>query len=485
MPKQKDTAGEKKYKKRKRGNNEGTIWPYEYGYKGQITAGKDPATGKPYRPTFTGKTRAEVAQQITEALEKVNKNKYIRPSKVTLRDWTATWRKDFSKIKATTWRGYETELRNHVFPALGDYTLYELEQDPSLIQLMINNMEKTPRKDKRIGKILRTLRAEKQTNPEEISAAINIDPESYVAWEKNLEIPDVESIQKIAEYYQISTKKLNIYLSPATIIKTHRILHSILAKAVKFKKIASNPATGIDVPPPDAEETQTLSDEEMDKFLTEILNYRYFAGFILLIGSGMRPGEMIALKWSQVDLKNRTANVEETRERVLNEDPDAETKTKVINQETKTKKSKRMLVLAHRVAAALRLHRINQIKEKLLTGEEYNDQGYVFATPTGEAVDYRNFYRSFQACLRRREIPPVKLYALRHTYATILLEDGEDLRVIQEILGHTDIRTTKIYTRVRRKLKEQAALKIDSHLRKKKKPQKDEKIIGLQKSCRS
>lgn len=479
---------EKKKKKRKRGNNEGTIWAYEYGYKGQITLpGKNPNTGKPYRPTFTGKTRKEVADKITEALDKVNKNKYIHPSKITLRDWTTTWKKNYSKIKDTTWRGYETELRNHIFPALGDYTLYELEQDPCLIQLMINNMEKAPRKDKRIGKILRTLRNEKDLSEEDISKAIKIDLDVYLSWEKNLEIPDVYSIQKIADFHQVSTQKLKIYLSSATIIKAHRIIHSILEKAKKLKKISSNPADGIDVPSLDSEETQTLTDDEMSKFLTEIMNYRYYAGFILLIGSGMRPGEMIALKWPLVDIKDRTISIEETRERVLNEDPDDERKTKVISQEAKTKKSKRTLVLAKRVAAALRLHRIKQIKERLLAGDQYNNQGYVFATPTGESVDYRNFYRSFQACLKRCEIPPVKLYALRHTYATILLEDGEDLRVIQEILGHTDIRTTKIYTRVRRKLKEQAATKIDGHLRKKKPPkdEKNEKIITLQKSCRS
>ncbi|WP_372503604.1 tyrosine-type recombinase/integrase [Acididesulfobacillus acetoxydans] len=101
-----------------------------------------------------------------------------------------------------------------------------------------------------------------------------------------------------------------------------------------------------------------------------------------------------------------------------------------------------------------------------MAGDQYTDNDYVFATATGGCVEYRNFYRSFQACLKKCGIPPVKLYSLRHTFATRLLEDGEDIRVIQELLGHTDIRTTNIYTHVTKKTKQQAAAKMDIHLRK-------------------
>ncbi|KLU61474.1 tyrosine recombinase XerD [Peptococcaceae bacterium CEB3] len=397
---------------KKKSNGEGTIYKRKDGtWMGQVTAGRNPETGKLKRITFYGKTRKEVAEKVYEAQDKVNKGIFVDPSKMLLKEWMDIWTEQYVKKKnrPSTWRAYETFIRNRIIPELGDYRLSKLE--PYQIQQFYNSLKTVPRLDNKEGTI-----------------------------------------------------------SPTTIARIHAILHKCLVDARRNKLIFWNPADETDRPPIETPETEILSSEEMDIFLQKIMDYRYFAGYLLSIGSGLRPGEVLALKWSNINLKEQTVTIEQTLSRVLDEDPETANKTKIIAQDTKTPKSKRTLALARRLAVALRLHRIKQAKEKSLAGDQYTDNDYVFATATGGCVEYRNFYRSFQACLKKCGIRPVKLYSLRHTFATRLLEDGEDIRVIQELLGHTDIRTTNIYTHVTRKTKQQAAAKMDMHLRKAGKP---------------
>lgn len=391
----------------RRGNGEGTIYKRKDGlWTGQITIGRKP-DGKPNRVTFYGKTRKEVADQIIEAKAQANKGLYIDPSKMLFKEWIMIWGPEYCKKKnrPNTWRGYETFIRNRIIPELGEYRLSKLE--PYHIQQFYNNLKNAPRLDGKEGTI-----------------------------------------------------------SSSTIAKIHAIVHKCLVDAKRNRLISWNPADETDRPSIEIPETQVLTPEQMDSFLKEIMNYRYFAGYLLSIGSGLRPGEVLALKWSSLNFRERSLTIEDTLTRVLDEDPNSPTKTKIIIQDAKTQKSKRTLILPRRIVAALRLHRIYQSREKRLAGPNYLDQGYIFATATGGVVEYRNFYRSFQACLKKCGIPPVRLYSLRHTFATRLLEEGEDLRVIQELLGHTDIRTTKIYTHVTKELKAQAADKMDARLRK-------------------
>lgn len=113
--------------------------------------------------------------------------------------------------------------------------------------------------------------------------------------------------------------------------------------ARRNKLISWNPSDETDRPHKEIQETKILSNDQMDIFLEEIKKYRYYAGYLLSIGSELRPGEVLALKWSNLDLKEKTITIEETLTRVLNDDPNAATKTKVITQEAKNSKKQKNL----------------------------------------------------------------------------------------------------------------------------------------------
>jgi integrase len=142
----------------------------------------------------------------------------------------------------------------------------------------------------------------------------------------------------------------------------------------------------------------------------------------------------------------------------------------LIFKSPKSKKSKRTIPLPLDVAVALRLHRIYQRKEKQFLGSNFQDQNLVFSTSKGTPIGPRNFTRKFEALRKRAGLSPdINLHGLRHTYATRLLERGESLKTVQELLGHEDISTTgNTYAHVMPEIKKQAAQNLNSLLKRKK-----------------
>lgn len=211
--------------------------------------------------------------------------------------------------------------------------------------------------------------------------------------------------------------------------------------------------------------------EEMNKFLDllllpkikhTVIGPKWRAAFLVLLGTGLREGEILALRWNNIDLRKLTLSVKETLARTKKEG--------LIFKSPKTRKSKRTTPLPWDVAVAMRLHRISQSKEKRLAGDNFQDKNLIFCTSKGTPIGPRNFTRKFEALRKRAGLSTeINLHALRHTYATRLLERGESLKTVQELLGHQDISTTgNTYAHVMPEIKKQAASNLNSLLIRKK-----------------
>lgn len=231
-------------------------------------------------------------------------------------------------------------------------------------------------------------------------------------------------------------------LSTRTVRLIHSILHCALGWAAEKKRgiLIENVAEAADPPALEQREFKPLSQEEALRLLTVAYEDRCYAAFVLAATLGMRRGEILGLTWDDVDLKAGKLNV--TRNLVL-------VNGKIHFQHPKTKKSKAQLDFSDEVAEVLKKHRLRQVKEKMLAGEGYQDNNLVFATEIGTPVNPRNFIlRHFKPALEKAELPrTVRFHDLRHTCASLMIANKEDLATISEILRHARRSTTiDIYT---------------------------------------
>lgn len=275
---------------------------------------------------------------------------------------------------------------------------------------------------------------------------------------KHIPIKDLraDDIQRL--YNKMKSNKK----ASATIRRCHQIIHSCLKQAVDNRLISWNPAEATELPKLEGREVRAMTCEEMNKFLEVLGDNRWGAAFLTLLGTGLRKGELLGLRWQDVDLENNIMKVLHSL---------AKTKAKgLVLDETKTEKSKRTIPLPGMVAEAIQKHRIQQIQVKLAAGKKLKDNDLVFCNSKGTPIFPRNFTRKFYELKEKANIPKeVNLHALRHTFATRLLEEGESLKVVQELLGHTNIATTgNIYSHVSPDIKRKAADKMNNLLLKKK-----------------
>ncbi|HET6659226.1 MAG TPA: site-specific integrase [Rubrobacter sp.] len=228
--------------------------------------------------------------------------------------------------------------------------------------------------------------------------------------------------------------RLDSGLSAATVHKAHTILHKALARAVAWQIVPRNATDAVEPPRPVPREMRPLFPAEARKLLDAARGDRLEALYVLAVTTGMRQGELLALKWQDVDLENATASVKRTLTR---------TGGRYVLGEPKTKKSRRSIRLTPRATDVLEQHLGRQLWDIRMLGDNYADQGLVFSTDTGAFINPSNVRRrSFAPLLRKANLPHMRFHDLRHTCATLLLGKGTHPKFVQELLGHATVAIT-------------------------------------------
>lgn len=235
----------------------------------------------------------------------------------------------------------------------------------------------------------------------------------------------------------------------ASVQYTHTVLRMALEQAVKWQLIARNPADHVDVPRRKSKrKMRALSQEEVDRFLAATESTEWHVLFETLIGTGLRPSEALALRWTDLDLATGRMSVKRRIRRVGKKwDIDA----------PKTPSSRRTIVIPHGLTTSLSQH-LDQVREN-------GSPELVFCSVDGDPLKQRSVVRhGFKPALERAGLPKaVRLYDLRHTHATLLLLAGVHPKVVAERLGHSNIRTTlDTYSHVLPSMQQDAAEKLDA-----------------------
>jgi integrase len=233
-------------------------------------------------------------------------------------------------------------------------------------------------------------------------------------------------------------QKLDSGLSPRTVNYIHVTLHKALSQAVSDGLVQRN-AAQVKAPRPEKPEIKPLSPDQARKLIGAAYETadRYAALYVVALHTGMRAGEMLGLRWDDLDLDASGATPALQVRRTLSE-------TRAGHKFELPKSGKgRSIKLSRKAVEALRSHRAKQAEEKLRLGSLWEDSGLVFPTTTGTTTSGTNLLgRHFKPLLKRAGLPPIRLHDLRHTCATILLMAGKHPKFVQEMFGHANISIT-------------------------------------------
>jgi integrase len=234
----------------------------------------------------------------------------------------------------------------------------------------------------------------------------------------------------------------------------HALLHNALKQAVRWRVLNVNPADAVDAPRVERKEFRSLDADEANQLLETARTDRLRALYVTALTCGMRQGELLGLRWTDLDLERGALAVRQQVMRVGGEWRFSEPKTKA---------GRRVITMPAVAIDALREHRRQQLEERLRAGGQWRENGLVFTNRVGNPIEKQNLMRrSFWPLLDCAGLPRIRFHDLRHTAATLLLAEGLHPKVVQERLGHSTIAVTMdVYSHVGMTLQREAADTLD------------------------
>lgn len=293
----------------------------------------------------------------------------------------------------------------------------------------------------------------------------SIRPSTYASYEGIVRLHIVPTIGRIpvdkltVDHIAalIRDKQTEDRLSTRSVRYVLLVLRNALNKAVRWGVAARNVATLVDPPRVPHRDVRVLSPDEASRLLQAARGDQYESLIVLAVSTGVRLGEALGVKWTDVDLDRRHMRIDKSLQRISQQG--------LVLTETKTRRSRRTIVLPVVAAEALRQRQVQQREQRRAFGPGWRDEGLVFTSSTGRPVDARNVQRTFRRILRKAKLPQMRFHDLRHSCASLLLTQGVPPRVVMETLGHSRISVTMdTYTHVMPALQREAADAIDRSL---------------------
>lgn len=335
--------------------------------------------GKPVRTKRSAKSRAGAARKLTQLKEDIRGRRLPAGKTPTVAEWMTYWLREVvaNRNKASTVAAYGTYVNRYIVPLLGGHKLDRL-------------------------------------TPEHIEAA----------W-------------RVLETAGCPGKVGAKPLSSTSVHQAHVILSRALKVAMQRGYLTSNPATLMDAPPVRNAAMEVLTKAHAQAVVAAARETRNAARWTVAFTLGLRQGEALGLRWSDVDLERGVVIVRHSLGRVTGQG--------LVLGQVKSRKGERPIVLPKPLLAELKAHRSAQNAERLAAGSWWQESDHVFANPDGRPIDPKADWTAWRALLSKADVPPVRLHAARHTAITMLLAMGVKPQVVKEIAGHAKFSTTEAY----------------------------------------